>query len=585
VVLYSVEESDGTHFLTMERVEGEPLSELIPAGGLALDRLLTWGVALADAVSAAHDRGITHRDLKPANVMVNRQGRLKILDFGLAKLTDRDAFGEDVTQLETASLTGEGKVLGTVAHMSPEQAEGKAVDGRTDVFALGTILYEMATGERPFVGDSAISILSSILRDTPRPVTEIRTGLPRHLGRIVSRCLEKNPEHRYQSAKDLRNDLAGLERETASGQAGGAGGSAAGRAITDRGEAAGADEPGSHRAPTPTPAAAAPAPRSGRRGLWLGLAAVAAIAVAAAWLIGRGPSAPAPAPTHYVFGTSRNVSGTYYPLGRRLAERVQERLAGVTIDVVPSNGSFENATEIDSGRMQLAFMQSDVAFHSVKTDRVLGHRSERIVGLAAIYQEYCHILVRTDSGVESIDDLPGRRIDLDFENSGSNFSNTVLLDHFGIVLAPGDVSHVGSQRANLELLAGTLDASLKWSAAPVPDFVSVLRSGEISLLPIAPAWARGLQSSNPFLLPGQIPAATYPNQPEAVDTVAVKALLVGHRSLPDEFVTRLLDVLFGSVPDMIAAHPRAAEISPETAFRLEDGMSIPLHPAAAAWRR
>ncbi len=171
-----------------------------------------------------------------------------------------------------------------------------------------------------------------------------------------------------------------------------------------------------------------------------------------------------------------------------------------------------------------------------------------------------------------------------YQMATGHFTSTVLLDHFGIDLVEGDVTFTGTLDSNVKLLAGDLDASFQWFAAPHPDLHDVFRSGEISLLTIAPDLARGLQNSHPFLLPGQIPAGTYPEQTEPIDTVVVKALLVGHRSLPDDFVTGLLDTLFNNVPDLIAAHPRAAEISADTAFRLEDGMSIPLHPAAEAWR-
>ena len=189
----------------MEFVDGKPLSELIPPNGLPLDRLLKIAIPLADAVGAAHQRGILHRDLKPANVMVTQDGRVKVLDFGLAKLQEDSRGVRDA--LPTQELTGEGRIVGTVAYMSPEQAEGKAVDQRSDVFSIGVLLYELATGKRPFIGDTSLSVLSAILKDTPRPMAELRPDLPRDFARIVRRALNKDPEERYQSAKDLRNDL------------------------------------------------------------------------------------------------------------------------------------------------------------------------------------------------------------------------------------------------------------------------------------------------------------------------------------------------------------------------------------------
>jgi serine/threonine protein kinase len=198
VTIYSVEEVDGVSFLTLELIEGQALVAMIPAGGLALDRILDLAIPLADGVGAAHQRGITHRDLKPANVMIASDGRLKILDFGLTKI--KEDLRADESALPTAALTGEGRIVGTVNYMSPEQAEAKAVDQRSDVFSLGVILYQMATGVRPFEGDTQMSTLSSIVRDTPTPIGERRAGLPREFIKIVNRCLAKDPEDRYQAA-------------------------------------------------------------------------------------------------------------------------------------------------------------------------------------------------------------------------------------------------------------------------------------------------------------------------------------------------------------------------------------------------
>ncbi|HET9386256.1 MAG TPA: serine/threonine-protein kinase, partial [Gemmatimonadales bacterium] len=204
VTIHSVEQADGLLFLTMECVEGQPLSNLIGKGGLPLTRILAFAIPLADAVSAAHDKGITHRDLKPANVMVTGDGRVKVLDFGLAKLVEFAPAEALATALPTAAPSGDGRIVGTVAYMSPEQAEGKRIDARSDIFSLGVLLYEMATGERPFTGETPVSTITSILRDTPRPVTALNHTLPRDLALIVRRCLAKDPEQRTQSAKDLR---------------------------------------------------------------------------------------------------------------------------------------------------------------------------------------------------------------------------------------------------------------------------------------------------------------------------------------------------------------------------------------------
>lgn len=217
VTVHSVEEAEGVRFVTMEIVRGRTLAELIPKGGLALDRLFELAIPLADAVAAAHRQGVTHRDLKPGNVMVSDEGRVKVLDFGLARVIGAGASGEAQTQLRTEPVTGEGQILGTVAYMSPEQAEGRSVDHRSDVFSLGVVLYEMATGRRPFQGDTPVSTISAILKDSPPSVTELRRSLPAHLGRVVRRCLAKDPDRRYQTALDLRNELQGLKEEIDSG--------------------------------------------------------------------------------------------------------------------------------------------------------------------------------------------------------------------------------------------------------------------------------------------------------------------------------------------------------------------------------
>ncbi|MGB6362927.1 MAG: serine/threonine-protein kinase, partial [Thermoanaerobaculia bacterium] len=166
VTIYTVEEADGVRFLTMQLVEGKQLSELIPRGGMPVERIFELGIPLAEALAAAHEKGVIHRDLKPANIMVTTDDRVKVLDFGLAKLQP-DTAVVATTEARTEALTGEGRILGTMPYMSPEQLEGKEIDARSDIFSFGAMLYEMATGERPFQGDTSVSLISSIVKDTP----------------------------------------------------------------------------------------------------------------------------------------------------------------------------------------------------------------------------------------------------------------------------------------------------------------------------------------------------------------------------------------------------------------------------------
>ena len=299
VTIFSVEEDEGVHFLTMQLVEGRTLSECIPRHGMALDDFFEVAIPLADAIGAAHEKGIIHRDLKPPNIMLADDGRVKILDFGLAKLRQKAARSVEASELPTQALgaeelTGEERILGTAAYMSPEQAQGRAVDHRSDIFSLSIILYQMATGEHPFKGDSNMSRISAILKDTPSSVIDLRPSLPRHLGRIVRHGLEKDVKLRYQAVLDLRNDLAELAREVESGEV-----------LTT-----GASRPvrfGWRRAVRPA--------------LWIGVALVAALGVAG-WLNSSRTSAPAEAPVRTVPLTAwpgSEIDPALSPSGEHLA--------------------------------------------------------------------------------------------------------------------------------------------------------------------------------------------------------------------------------------------------------------------------
>ena len=213
VVLHSIEEAEGVRFLTMELVEGETLDRLMAPGGLPIARVLDLAIPLADALAAAHQKGVVHRDLKPANVMLSKDGRIKVLDFGLAKLAGTEG-SPGATQAPTmeSPISSIGQVVGTIPYMSPEQLRGEPTDARTDLFALGILVYELATGVRPFNGASGVEISSAILRDPPPPPRSMRSDLPPDLDRIIGRCLAKDPERRVQTAKDVRNELELVRR-------------------------------------------------------------------------------------------------------------------------------------------------------------------------------------------------------------------------------------------------------------------------------------------------------------------------------------------------------------------------------------
>jgi serine/threonine protein kinase/tetratricopeptide (TPR) repeat protein len=211
VTLYSIEEAAGRRFLTMELVEGWDLSVLITPGGLPLARVLKLAIPLAEALVAAHEKGVVHRDLKPANVMLTHEGRIKVLDFGLAKLTDAQLELERTRTITSAApLSSAGDVVGTAPYMSPEQIRGEPIDARTDLFSFGVLLYELVTGRRPFVGRTFGEVSSAILRDDPPLLTGLPADPPIELVRIVARCLAKPPRERYQTALEVLNDLRRL---------------------------------------------------------------------------------------------------------------------------------------------------------------------------------------------------------------------------------------------------------------------------------------------------------------------------------------------------------------------------------------
>ncbi|MEO8218279.1 MAG: serine/threonine-protein kinase, partial [Acidobacteriota bacterium] len=206
--LFDVGEYDGTNFLVMELLEGESLAERLTRGPLPIDQVLRCGAQVADALDRAHKQGIVHRDLKPGNVMFTRSGA-KLLDFGLARPAADSGVVHGMTEMRTEArpLTQEGMILGTFQYMAPEQLEAQDADARTDIFALGALLYEMATGRRAFEGSTRTSLIAAIVSAHPAPISSVAPMTPPALEHIVRKCLEKDPDDRWQSAHDVASEL------------------------------------------------------------------------------------------------------------------------------------------------------------------------------------------------------------------------------------------------------------------------------------------------------------------------------------------------------------------------------------------
>jgi serine/threonine protein kinase/tetratricopeptide (TPR) repeat protein len=344
VTIFSVEEADGLNFFTMEYIDGTTLSELVPGTGLPAADFAALALPLVDALHAAHSRGVTHRDLKPGNIMVSRDGHLKVLDFGLSKVRITDSPDSDSDSLaETDFLTGHGQILGTTPYMSPEQLKGQSADHRSDIFALGTVLYGMATGEHPFYAGSSAEVISAILSHAPPGVSVVREDLPDALGAVIGRCLEKDPVNRYQSARELHEAL--------------------GRAIDASGHRAPQSPMAEAEAPTEVspPRSTTPPHRQRKRVPTSAALAVAAIVIAAGaawWWASRGVEDP---PL-----TSLAVMPFVNLSGDRELDRLAESVSSGLVSTLREIKGLQVAGRMDSRQRQ------DTSLETVRRELAVG---------------------------------------------------------------------------------------------------------------------------------------------------------------------------------------------------------------------
>jgi eukaryotic-like serine/threonine-protein kinase len=227
ITVHDISADGEVEFIVMELVAGRTLADCIGSKAMPVADVLRYAIQVAGGLAAAHAAGVIHRDLKPGNIMVTEQGLVKVLDFGLAKLTERVGESDSATVSMQSPHTQAGTILGTAAYMSPEQAEGRRIDARSDIFSFGAVLYEMLTGQRAFPGESLVAILAAVLRGEPKPMSECVSGLPAKVERAVTRCLRKDPNRRFQNMSDLKVVLQELQDESSSGRLSVAGGTPA----------------------------------------------------------------------------------------------------------------------------------------------------------------------------------------------------------------------------------------------------------------------------------------------------------------------------------------------------------------------
>ena len=554
--LYDVGEQDGTAYLVMQYLDGETLAARLKRGAMPIEAALTTAAQIADALDAAHTAGIIHRDLKPGDVFLTKSG-VKLLDFGLAKSTS-SAWPGLIEATRSVSITVPGTILGTLAYMAPEQLEGKRADARTDIFALGAVLYEMTTARRAFDADNQAAVIAAILDSDPIPISPLRPDAPSPLDRVVRKCLAKASDARWQSARDLADELKWIHDDYTSDRA---------KAVVKSAVA-----PAAGGVVETSPALAR------ERRLWAIIVSMLALAVAGlAYALYRAHQ-PATVRAQVTFAFS--LKGTVgFEIGSGIAEAVKQASGDLDVTTQALEGSIGPARLLDTGQAQFGLVNGLVAFHAVKTERVLGHRA-RFAGVAVLFTSSAQTVVRRDASIASLQDLRGKRVSVGAPGVGEGFNSEILLSHFG--LRSGDVTivHEDVEPALSEVLDGLLDAYIGWRGVPLPEISKAMASGRLRLVGVDRELVEGLRLSHPFLTPTTIPRRTYAHQDASVPTVSNKMLLVASTSVLPRVVEQVLDVIATHIPDLIARHPSASEIDLKKRPTIAEGMSIELHPGA-----
>ena len=373
-----LENGDQQLFIAMELLEGETLDRRLANGAVPLDRLLDWGIQLAEALDAAHAKGIIHRDIKPANIFLTQRGQVKVLDFGLAKLArpemEMETIGATQDSPGQLNLTSPGSTVGTIAYMSPEQARGEELDPRTDLFSLGVVIYQMATGRFPFSGATSAVVFHALLELDPTPATQLNATLPPKLEEIIGKALEKDRDLRYQSAADLRGDLKRLKRDTESGRKPGQSGTVSAPAVPVGVSAAAvtAEVAAVKRASGSSALVAAARQNKLSTGLTLGIAVVLVAAAAYGIYTFLARTRPAPFQNFTVTKVTeggKSVLAAISPDGKYILNMVRENgLASLWLRNVPTNSNTQVQPAADTYYTGLRFSPDGNYFYFVRSD-------------------------------------------------------------------------------------------------------------------------------------------------------------------------------------------------------------------------